>query len=334
MMTSRPQLVPGYDPSMRRFADEAENRWGDPEENRKKALLYGLNHLDNAVYGIDTEFGQLDVIQAPEKSRKTTLVLNIIANIMEAKLPNPKPFVGFDTLESGSPPAKVFDQWIAIIASRYLMREGHKANEYCPVCEGPVCRELHLNPDFFRYHSRSKRQKVAIDYGLTMAREWPVDIYGPHKDEGATRDLEAALISPGRWWRMVEEAGVKIIVSDHVQQYRYGASTGLLSDYEKQMKAVSLIGEFVAENHAAVFMLSQVSLTSIREENSGAGKQTAAGGRKASQEAVNIFGCEYESKSDPGSMGIRIVDSRKAPQFTFRQNLDPVSGAFYGDTYK
>jgi len=334
MQKPRPQFVPGYDPSMRRFATEAESRWGDPEENRKKALLYGLSHLDNAVYGIDTEFGQLDVIQAPEKSRKTTLVLNIIANIMEARLPEVKPFVGFDTLESGSPPTKVFDQWIAIIASRHLMSQGHKANEYCPVCEAPVCRELHLNPDFFRYHSRSRAQKSAIDYALTMASEWPVDIYGPHKDEGATRDLDAALVHGGRWWKMVEEAGVKVIVSDHVQQYRYGSAGGLMSDYEKQMKAVSLIGEFVAENHVAVFMLSQVSLTSIREENSGAGKQTAAGGRKASQEAVNILGCSYESKSEPGSMQIRIVDSRKAPQFAFRQNLEPVSGAFYGDTYK
>lgn len=326
-------IVPGYDGSAKYWAETALERWGKREENLMSMVRFGLSHLDRALYGIDVDNGELVMIQAPEKARKTTTVMNIVMNYMTADLPLEKPITIMDTLESGSPPDKVADKFIVMLAAEYIMARGHTQADYCVACDNPDCKHLSMNVKWLRYQVRNPLQKEAIDFAREEFSKWPLTIYGAPIDMGNTRDLywASGMGADGRWYRLMKERGAKIFISDHLQQYAF--LDGTQSDYEKQIRAVDSLGAFVATHKAVVFALSQISLTSIREANSGSGKWTASGGRKAAQEAVSILSTHYDSKENPSEVKVRIEDSREAPQITFFNKVDPFSGRFYGDTY-
>ena len=332
-MSDRTQIVPGYNSSMSHFVETAENRWGNPEENILSMVRYGITHLDRALYGIDVRNGELIIIQAPEKARKTTTILNIICNVMTADLPVIKPPILFDTLESGSPPDKIADALIVMMASRYLINKGHRQEKWCTECDQENCKELVMGVDWLRFHMRSRNQKEALDYARDITDSWSLDIFGAPESMGNARDLyrSMGLGKEGRWYKAMQEYGTQIFISDHLQQYRF--QDGTQSDYEKQIRSVDAMGDFVASNGAVVFALSQISLTSIREANSGSGKWRATGGAKASQEAVTILSTYYDSEENPEEVRIRIEDSRKASSLTFFHKLDPFSGSLIEDSY-
>lgn len=326
-MTYR-DLTPEYDPNIRTLVDNSEDQWGDPEINRGNLVPYGISQFDQSLYGMDITYGELDLIIGPEKQRKTTMALNIIANYMTSDYPKEKPLTVIDTLESGMKPEKYKDSLISIVAARYMMTRGHNPRGACRSCGTEVCRELIVSPDFLRYNTRTAVQKAAIDHALQTIREWPILIYGASLIQGDTRNLQKAMQTPtSRWPIIIKETGAKIFVTDHVQQYQL--VQGVASDYEKQIQAVAAVGDVVSQHNIVCLMLSQISLTSIRDARNQSGKLIASGGSKAHQEANVIFSVAY--KSGEGLMKMAIEEARNASSFAVWQTIEDVSGSFYGE---
>lgn len=317
-----------YDPRIQALLDQAQDDWGDPEINQSNLVPYGIEMLDKALYGVDIVNGELIMVLGEEKRRKTTFVVNVLINMFMGKKPKEKPLVLIDTLESSMRPRRYRDTLIANLASRSILRLGHRPGEYCPICRDAVCKELKLTPEFLRFRQRTQTQEMAIAQAMEEMYAWPLMLYGPGIGEGHTRNLTSAR---DRWTKHIQEDGAKIIVSDHVQQYSFGE--GIVSDYEKQIRAVAEIGEVVGEHAVAFFLISQVSLTSIREAASGTGSIGAAGGRKGQQEANTVFLVGYEEGAN--RMKINIQESRKASAIrNIYHPLEPMSGAFYGAAYR
>lgn len=339
-----------YNPALSALIEQTDEDWGDPEQNRKDLVPYGIKPFDRALYGLDIYNGELVVVMGQHKNRKTTFAINVLINIMTGEKPVDKPIVVVDSLESGMHPARYRDQMISNVASRILLKEGHYPNS-CPKCGTGACQELQLSPEFLRFNNRSKAQQRAIQIAKDVMSGWPVYIFGANPFQGATRNLEEAVkgfskpnpdswhfqwaqahdmdqrtaAKISRWEWFVHEKGAKIFITDHVQQYSF---TGEPNDYEKQLRAVGAIGEFVSKWQTAVMMLSQVSLTSVREAKSG-GKIKGLGGDKASQEANVVFGTFYEPGD--GYQTIEILDSRKSSTFAVEHPLEETSGAFFGE---
>jgi hypothetical protein len=347
-----------YDPSIKSLLRATETDWGDPEQNREMLVPYGIKPFDDALYGIDIQNGELILIQGPEKQRKTTMAINVIINYMILPIPKVKPVTVVDSLESGMHPARYRDQMIANVASRWLISKGHMAGGRCPECGEDSCKQLILSPEFLRYKTRTRDQKAAIEWAMSQMMQWPLYIFGASHYQGGARDLAVSirgterpipdawhvkylqenqfqlksglelkdLIRLSRWEFMIKEFGAKIFSADHVQQYQFA---GEPTDYEKQIRAVSAIGDLVARERIATLLLSQISLTSQRAVISGEGKWTASGGAKAAQEANVIFSVSYSPGS--GHMTMAIEDSRKSSTFAVKQRLEDASGAFFGE---
>lgn len=317
-----------YDPSIQALLSQCHDDWGNPEENRTGLVPYGIDLLDLSLWGIDVINGELILMMGQEGNRKTTFAQNVVCNYMtwmqdRNTIP---PFTVIDTLESGMHPKRYRDTLIANMASRYIIRQGHLPNQACPACGTPKCKELNLSPEFLRYKSRSKQQLEAIDYAIDTMNDWPLYIYGANEDQGNTRSL--AYASKGknaRWLRLIDDLGAKILLVDHVQQYYFEHDT---TDYEKQLRSIAAIGDIVAGKNVVFFLLSQVSLTSVRDAQSGSGKLGASGGQKAAQEANVVMLTKYVPGS--GQMLVSVDKSRKSTTFYAYQNLDDSSGAFYG----
>lgn len=316
-----------YNPSIQALLDETVDDWGDPKLNREGLVPYGIKLIDQALYGIDTLNGEVSVIIAPEKQRKTTLAVNILCNYMTSPKPKVKPFTVVDTLETGMHPKRYRDTLISNMATRVLMGGGHRYKTYCPACDLAQCAHLGISPEFLRYNTRTNEQTKAISTAMQIMREWPLFIFGANPYQGNTRNLDVSIKrKDNRWLSVIEQFGAKIFIVDHVQQYSFADEP---TDYEKQLRAVAAIGDIVAQEHVVCLLLSQVSLTSIRDNKSGTGRLMAAGGGKAQQEANVTFSVSYTQNS--GEMKITIEESRKSGTFSVYQSIEDTSGAFYGD---
>jgi hypothetical protein len=249
-----------YDPNIQSILSTRKKAWGNPLENRKNLVPYGqgFKEFDKALYGINTMTGEFLQTIGERKMRKTTLWINIITNIMDGPKPKKKPPVSWHTLESSMPPDRLTDQFISNLATRILFEQGHVFGTYCPVCDKPECQHMGLSPEFLMFNSRTKEQVRAIDEAMSRMDKWPLLIYGPAENEGDTRNLKEAIELIRK---DIEDSGIKITVVDHQQQY-FANTT---SDYEKQALVIGKLGDIVAQKKAVVSLLSQVSLTSVRE---------------------------------------------------------------------
>jgi hypothetical protein len=343
-----------YDPGIRALLNQTADDWGDPEENREFLVPYGIEPLNKYLYGIDIVNGELILVMGQEKRRKTTFAINIVVNYMTDEEHTNRPITVIDTLESGMTPVRYRDQLIANLASRWLLAEGHFARGSCSECGADRCRQLKFTPEFLRYHTRTPAQKLAIDYALDTMASWPLYIFGANPYQGGTRNLQTSVrggktvrdtwqhlwaseftptnvsipkvSSMARWEFLIKEFGAKIFVSDHVQQYSFANE---ISDYEKQLRAVSAISDAVAVHKVAAIVLSQVSLTSVRESRTGQARLGAMGGSKLAQEANVAFSTHYDPDK-PGSMTISLEESRKSGMFHVITRIEDRSGAFYG----
>jgi hypothetical protein len=322
--------VQQFSPDIKDLLAQTEEDWGNPIINRDNLVPYGIKALDLALYGIDVVNGEVVVIMGAQKNRKTTLSANILCNYMTGKKPATKPFTVIDSLESGMHPKRYRDTLIANMATRYLIAAGHRPRSSCPVCGAPKCLQLGISPEFLRYNTRTNEQQKAIDYAIQTMMTWPLYLYGASQMQGSTRNLSMAVRGKApRWKFLVEQHNARVFIIDHVQQYSFEEGA---SDYEKQLRAVSEISDFVAQWGVVAMVLSQISLTSLRESRNGSGAINASGGTKLQQEANVSLSTTYVSGS--GKMKIKIEESRKSASFAVEQPLEDVSGAFYGDAVK
>lgn len=324
----KPIYLTEYDPTALGLEAQCDDDWGNPVENRRNLVPYGIREIDKALYGLDTMNGELNLILGQEKQRKTTFAINIVINYMTSEKPEIKPMTVIDALESGMNPKRYRDTILSNLATRILLAQGHTIGRQCPKCGTPLCQCLGLSPEFLRYKTRNQAQEEAIAMARHTFKQWPLHIYGANPVQGDTRNLKAAIREKDARWRyLVHEFGAKIFVIDHVQQYSLEQIDA--TDYEKQIRAVGAVGDIVAQESVVTMMLSQVSLTSVRAQKEGSGRISAAGGQKGAQEANVVFSTSYTPGS--GQMRIAIDESRKSGTFAMVQPIEDTSGAFYGD---
>lgn len=331
-------MTDAYNPTVQYYVATAEQFWGLPEENKKNLLPYCIQPIDLALYGMDITNGEFITVQGEEKNRKTTLTNNLVVNAQEwlsdrGHSATDRPLHVIDSLESGNKPRKIFNTLVSMLASRYLIEQGHEPNHTlpCKLCSvhgvSSPCRELVLHHKYLLFNKRTPPQQQAIKWALGRMNSWNLHIYGPNPLEGDTRNLEASVRgAESRWRKLIKQYGKVVFVADHLQQY---IVPGARDDYSKIIEVVPAQSDVVAQHGAVVISLSQVSLTSAREAASGQGKFTAAGGRKAAQESNTIFSCSYQSGS--GKMAITLEDARDSGTFSVWQMLEETSGCFYGE---
>lgn len=327
-------MFENYDPTIQGHLKSAKERWSRRDENLEHLLKYGkgFEYLDKRLFGMRSDTGELILIIGEEKNRKTTMFINIIINIMTDPRLTKKPYTIIDSLESGMPPERYTDQLVSNLASRNLMELGHIPVSHsldCPICKGK-CKELIISPEFLAFMNRTPQQSKAIDKAYQTMLSWPLDIWGAGLEEGDTRNLSIAFgnldVTVSRWVQAIEHKGAKIIAVDHAQQYRFDKED--TTDYEKLIRVVSAAGATVASYKIIFFLLSQISLSSLREAKSG-GKMRASGGKKPHEEANVILSSRYESES--GYIDYVIEGARRSGGVGFPQKvaIDDISGAVY-----
>lgn len=303
-----------YDPSLRALVDKAEADWGDPVKNRDGLIPYpgGDESLINkALYGIDILNGELIGIIGEEKHRKTTFALNIYYWVMAQRIPKEKPRMAYLTLESGQRPERVRDLFIAMAATEHLLAGGYT-------------EQAVISPDFLRYNRRLPVQQGAVVQGMAKIREWPIYIYGPHGQQGDTRN-------PAAITRILEheaEKGCRLVCLDHAQQVDLPG----MSDYERLPVVVNMFASAIVKHGLAGILISQVSLTSLRAARDNSERLRAMGGKRLDEEANAIF--ETRKLDKANELKIALLASRRADAFEVSQQLNIESGLFTGPPKK
>ena len=320
-----------YDPSLRSLAEKALSDWGDPEENKKGLIHYPGGHaslLNLALYGIDITNGELIGIIGMEKSRKTTFVVNIFASIMTAPTPIVKPRMAYLTLESGQPPERVRDLFVGMMATQRMMTLGTTTRmKRMPDGTDKEVSLLTLSPEFLKYNRRYTAQQGAIDYALAQISQWPIYIYGPHKEQGSTRKLDAI----DRILTAEVEAGCKLVCLDHAQQVEVPSSSG--NSMQQLAEVVGAFAGFIVSHGIAGILISQVSKGSVKDAHEGIDRIRAVGGKKLDEEANVVF-VTRTPEDDSSKLIISMVASRRAAPFAVKQIINPASGLFIGPPVK
>lgn len=314
-----------YDPTIQGLLQLAEAQWGNDsvKENRKRLVPYGFKWLDLALWGIDVSNGEFIGIQGPEKGRKSTFLMNIVANMQQWFVDQDRkpPLVVIDTLESGMTPIRYRDALVSLMATRALQAFGHKLIGVCPRCKGS-CKEIGFSPEFLMYNQKTEEQMRALGAAIRQMKYWNLHIYGASLLEGMTRDLDRSI----KRWKELADQDAKIFVTDHIQQYSIRKA---FNAYEKLERIIPALSGFGVEHKAVVIALSQVSLSSYKEARDGIGEMTATGGNKLAQEANTVFETTYDESAMVTS--INIVRGRKSGKLAFRIHTDKTSGDFFGE---
>jgi len=340
---------PPVDPSLSYLVCRAESDWGDPASQRKSLVPWGIHIFDEITYGIDLNNGGLIVIQGEEKNRKTTFFLNIVKNICTCNRWPDGWRIAVDLAESGMPPTKYRDMLISMVATEILVK-WHWSNNKNDYGDGPYQRPLEsllvhewpqdrmaeevldiphlgIEPKFLRYMRRTDHQHTAIAAAIRVVAHWPVDIYGPTKNDGDTRNYTIAR----QRWDYAIERGAHIICYDHAQQMNINGTNG---DYDKLEVFVPLVANTVVSYPGLVFVaISQVSMGSV-----AAGKLAARGGKKLAEEANDVINVSYSVDYSDGDVirahtVIELAESRTSPTCKVKQDIEPASGLFVMDAY-
>jgi hypothetical protein len=320
-----------YDPRIASLIENTDLEWGDPDENRRRLVYYGINYIDQALFGIDFVRGEMIGIQAEAKQRKSTLLANIVLCVASQL----SEWVCIDTLESGMPPSAYRDVLIAIKATRMMIADvfGTDRKEwprYADLVAHPeLGKELRISKEFLWYGRRTERQFHAIAEAKRLLAGHRIMLFGPAPTQGNARSLPKSL---DRWHRLYhgEYAGVahlpvRMFAVDHVQQLSgFGDS-----DYNRLESAVHSYSDFVTTHPGSVvFVVSQLGVGSVRLEKQGIARAQAKGGAVLEAEVNVLFRTLYDSDGTPHVIRIQTDATRKRPPPMVAQEIEPNSGSF------
>lgn len=320
-----------YDPRISALVARTDEEWGSPEDNARNLVFYGLNYVDQQLYGIDVIRGELIGIQAEAKHRKSTMLANVVLNIAAAR----RFWVCIDTLESGMPPSAYRDVLISIVATRLLIADifGDARKAWPPyhdmTMHPTLARQLHISKEFLWYRSRTPEQKNAIERAKAILSSLPIMIFGPSPNQGNARDLARSSV---RWDFLyngthpsAENCSARIFCVDHIQQMDgFGDS-----DYQRMESVVSAYSSFITTHPGSVvFAVSQLGVSSVRLEKQSIARAMAKGGNKLEAEANVLFRTKYDGAASPHQVIISTDATRRSPPPPIIQELEPYSGAF------
>lgn len=322
----------GYSPRISDLVASTDEEWGDPEENQKGIVYYGIPRIDNALYGMNTRRGEIIAIQAMKKNRKTTCAINILYNVA-LQFRKRGVWLCADTMESGMPPEAYRDVMIAMSATRKLIADvfGKDRKNWPPyhdlVNHPDIENEIGISKEFLLYNKRTRRQHDAIEWAKTNLSKLPILLFGASPTQGKARNLKLSM----QRWDMLYNGDhpqakgclVRLFTADHLQQYPGE------SDYKKLEEVVNVYSEFVTSHPGTIVIaISQVSLTSAREARQGFGKMTAKGGDKLGAECNVLFTTRYDRVAAPHEVTIEVTETRRRPPPAVVQEIEPNSGVF------
>lgn len=329
-----------YDPTFKGLIERTKTDWGDPFEAQKWLLSYKIGEtFDAAMWGVDLSQGELITIQAPKKNRKTTLLANLILNLVPQLISFDRWFAAY-TLESGMQPTAYRDVLIAMAATKIMVGKlyGSDRAKWPDTPTILAQKELHdenghtqlrLTKKYMRYGLKTPFQQEAINTAMRHMEKYPLTIFGPARGEGSSRDLEKLV----RGWELLFEGkypgleGKKhsLFSLDHINQL-----SGFSGDsYRLLQTAVPIISDFVVTHPGATaIVLSQVSLTSKRDSDSNDTDMVAAGGMKLAEESTTVLQTKYDRDKDPYNIILQTVDARYEPAPAMTCPIEPNSGVF------
>ena len=324
-----------YDPRISSLVAQAADEWGEPKQSRAEIIQYGLNYVDQALWGIQFSTGELLGIQGAKKNRKTTLMANIVLNVAMQLAQKDKPFwIAIDTLESGLGPSAYRDMLWAILATWELIASvfGRDREEWprgSALRAHPVLgQELRISKRWLRFADRSERQHEAILKAAKTLSGLPLMIFGPSNQHGGARSIQRTI---KRWDLLYDGAypaalgcPARMFCTDNIQEYNVEGS-----DYSVMKVVVDSLSGFVAEHPGSVgFAVSQIGAGSVKDERQGLGQAHARGGYRYAEECNIVFRTKYNQEKSPYYVTIQIDDSRDANIPRLIQEIDHISGAF------
>ena len=335
------------------FSSSSPAHWGDPRENRKSAVPFGIAPMDARIPGVPIRSGGIFGVQGLPGTRKTTLLCNLIVNMyVSGKMP-----AGYmtciDTLESGMTIERYSDTILAIVATRILVGWHWVSTDTdiedllkTPLPDKPVAklvtetgstinekfyRETNMRPDFFKYSYRTPRQHKAISAARDLIAKWPIAVFGvsehPDPDVANERTVDVTNLSKAyvRWCYLAENHGMKQLVIDHLQQYM-----GYSSDYERMRAVTHAVASWQKKYGGIAWVISQVGVTASRDARTYGIRSHAAGGNVLEAEAQYMGEVDYKD-TDPWHIILRRpLKSRIGVHPTIQIPIDPESGSFIG----
>ena len=324
-----------YDPKLSALISQADADWGNPEVNLSHIVKYNIGvEFDKAMWGVDLIDGELIVVQAPKKARKSTFAANLCLNFAP-QLRMMSKWMCIDTLESGMTPKAYRDVLAAIMTTKILISKvyGNERGKWPSVDEiiaNPFFKDAPLNITrrFLRFGYRTDKQMGAIEEAKKILSVLPISIFGSAKNQGEARSIEAAM---DRWDKLYngtypkeEEKEHVIFITDNVQQYREFAG----NSYQGLETITNHIATFVTSHPGSVVIaISQVSMGSQRMSITDGMEMEVRGGTRLAEEAVTVFQTRYD-KNAPLHLIIETPFSRYEPPATMVQDIEPNSGAF------
>jgi hypothetical protein len=358
-------------PTLRELAStEAEALTPPAELLGRSPVPFGLYHIDAAYFrGVEPDVPQLYAIQGGPGHRKTTLLLNILANMCLSGLLVKPHWIGIDVLESGMTIERYELCLKGIIASKLIIyrhwtgdidgdsiwkffgrelpsRNGRAMSpgELCDIRSVAGRPELILNPDFIKgaYYKQpgcdfSPLQKWAWDLAHEIIADFPLVISGVSEHhnmaERRRRYVNVTNIEQSfeRWLNLHKEHAVKQLVVDYLQRYFIPDT---YSHYEKQLRVVPYFAEWVQQTGGCAWVLSQEGVGHQRDARSNYGEVFgSSGGDILMAESQTNIRLEYYRNRNPNvTLIYGPVKARRGSWPDFGVFTEPFSGAFFGKT--
>ncbi|OGC94116.1 MAG: hypothetical protein A2W25_12085 [candidate division Zixibacteria bacterium RBG_16_53_22] len=342
---------------LRDLVDDAEARWGDPNENIGRIVPFGVMPVDQATIGIPVDRGGFFLLQGVPGTRKTTVALNFLLNqLLSGRLPQGY-HIAYDTLESGMTIERIADILWAMVATKYLvywhwnntderdilrllsmgLPDDIPPSRLVEEVVGQGRRETILRPEFFQFSTRSPRQQAAIEMARAVIRNFPLFVFGISEHPvpavalartTATWDLAESKV---RWAWMFEHYNMRELVVDHMQEYQFHDSP---IDFEIQKRVVPMLAGWQKASHGIVWLISQIGVTSEREARREGINPYSQGGKVAEAESSATWTVDY-NQDDPYHIKFRRPNkSRIGMHPDVAIPIDPFSGAFIGKAVK
>lgn len=336
--------------------DGATERWGDPAENIGRLVPFGINIVDERLLGVPIDRGGIFGIQGSPGSRKTTFLINVIANqCLSGRLPQGY-HIAIDTLESGMTIERYADIVIAIVATKFLvywhwnesqekdinrlLAMGLPQSKVDRLIEevgfeenGRFVRETVLRPEFFIYGRRTPRQQEAIKMSRAIVRNWPIFIFGvsehsdPEVATARTTIVTSLAHSVERWKWLSEERNMRELAIDHLQEYAFADNP---NDYEKMKRVVGMVAQWQKACRGVAWVVTQIGVTSAREARRGGTKAHGQGGQVLEAQSQVMWEVSYDEER-PNIMCLkRPIKSRVGMHNDMAIPIEPNSGAFIG----
>jgi replicative DNA helicase len=246
--------------------------------------------LDSVTKG-GARVGQLWVIGAPEKSRKTSFVRNVVMNVLRDKgIPGGKAAVQFCALENDQ--IVTMADFVAMYAAEYIHYNG-LAKKIHPVakeplavfCDATTAEQYVADPNYIKHPDLRK----AYDYAYRMCEGMVLEVLDRRADSGNLRTLED-IIEKKREFCAEHPGKHHIIVVDYAQIIK---GKGTLFERIESFSDISL-GLALEGEGATMIALSQFSREGKKEENTKQDIIFSKGGADLEQACHYYLTCEYK----------------------------------------